>query len=123
MTKSKLIALLFAIFIAWVIYAADTESFPPIIRYVYEFPNGDKAGHLILYGILAFLSALAFPQRKTLGPISLTWSSMVLLVFTTLEEISQMFFPSRTFSLIDLGFSFLGVLLGDWLALFFKKKP
>ena len=122
MSKIKYVALFFTLFIIWVILAADTNTFPPVIRYVYLYPGGDKAGHLILYGILVFLMALAFPRRARLGPISPAWASIILAALITLEEFSQALFPARTFSLIDLSFSFAGVFLGDFLAWLLQKS-
>ncbi len=119
MSKSKLVALLFALFITWVIFAADTGTFPPAIRYLYDLPGYDKIGHFVLYGILALLLALAFPRR---GRLRLTKAALLLAALVALEEFSQSFFPNRTASWVDLTFSFLGILAGDWLAGRFRKK-
>ena len=116
MSKFKIAAALFTIFIIWVIFTADVGAFPPIIRYVYYYPGGDKAGHFILYGILAFLLALAFRQRTGWKWLPLARVTIILLILVALEEYSQSFFPSRTASLLDLIFSFLGIALGDFLA-------
>ena len=122
MSKTKLAALLFTLFILWLIVTADSGIFPPFLQYFYQFPGGDKAGHFILYGILTFLMVLAFPRRQHWGWISLASATIILAVLITLEEFSQSFFPSRTFSMLDLSFSFLGIFTGDWLAGHFGKK-
>src|SRR5687767_11207927 len=111
----RLAALLFLLFILLIILAADTGSMPPFIRAVYNFPGGDKVGHLILYGILAFLLARAFPRPLNLGPGSVPIVMLALLVFALLEELSQSIFSTRTFDLLDLTCSFLGILAGSWL--------
>jgi VanZ family protein len=116
----RLAALLFLLFILLIILAADTGSMPSFIRAVYNFPGGDKVGHLILYGILAFLLARAFPRPLTWEPGFVTPVMLALLVFALLEELSQSLFATRTFDLLDLTCSFLGVLAGTWLAL--RKK-
>lgn len=114
--KTKLPALLFLVFILLVILAADAGSLPPLIHAVYDFPGGDKAGHFILYGILAFLLARAFPKPARLGRFSVPIVILALLVFAAAEEYSQRFFPTRTSDIFDLTFSFLGILTGAWLA-------
>jgi VanZ family protein len=112
----RLAALLFLVFILLVILAADTGSMPPFLHAIYDFPYGDKAGHFILYGILAFLLARAFPRPAQLGQLSVPVVILALLAFAAVEEYSQRFFSTRTSDLVDLTFSFLGILAGTWLA-------
>jgi VanZ family protein len=114
--KPKILALLFLLFILLVIVVADAGAMPPFLRAVYDFPNGDKLGHFILYGILAFLLASAFPRPARLGRVSVPMVILALLIFAGLEEYTQQFFSTRTSDLIDLTFSFLGILTGTWLA-------
>ena len=64
--------------------------------------------------MLAFLLVRAFP--KPLGRVPLPGIALALLVFATLEEISQSLFAARTASLVDLACSFLGIAAGTWLA-------
>lgn len=116
----RLAALLFLVFILLVILAADTGSIPPLLHAVYDFPYGDKVGHFILYGTLAFLLARAFPRGINLGRLFLPYAILALVVFAAAEEYSQRFFSTRTFDLVDLTFSCLGILTGTWLAL--RKK-
>lgn len=113
--KIKILALLFLVFILLVILAAAAGSLPPFIHAVYDFPRGDKAGHFILYGILAFLLARAFPKAIRLGRFSAPIVILALLLFAAAEEYSQRFFPTRTSDIVDLTFSFLGILTGAWL--------
>jgi VanZ family protein len=114
--KIKILALLFLLFILLVIVIADAGALPPFVHAIYDFPNGDKLGHFILYGILAFLLARAFPRPARLGRFSAPMVILALLIFAALEEYSQKFFPTRTSDLVDLTFSFLGILAGAWLA-------
>ncbi len=120
--KTKIIsALLFLVFILLIILAADTGTMPAFIRAIYNFPGGDKAGHFILYGILAFLLARAFPRQFQVGTLSIPIATLILLIFATLEEFSQSLFSTRSFDLFDLTCSFLGILTGTLLASHRKK--
>ena len=111
-------AALFLAFIIGLIVLADADLLPDFINAIYDFPNGDKVGHFILYGLLnffitrAFLSAL--PTRRG-GWVTLS-VGLILALFVALEELSQMFFSARTFSLLDLTASLLGIIVGGWVA-------
>jgi VanZ family protein len=64
----------------------------------------DKLGHLGAYGVLAFLGVSFFgPARRA----QVIWA---LLAASTLDELSQRAFPTRTFDLGDLAMNFLGIL-------------
>jgi polysaccharide biosynthesis protein VpsQ len=112
----KILALLFLLFILLVIVAADLGAIPPFIHAMYAFPNGDLVGHFVLYGILAFLLAHAFPKRLNLGRWPVPITALAILAFAALEEISQGWFATRTSSWLDFACSLLGILLGSWLA-------
>lgn len=114
--KAKILALLFLLFILLVIVSADMGSLSSYLRGIYDFPGGDKIGHLVLYGILAFLLARAFPRPLQLGRIPVPIVILVLLAFAALEEYTQKFFSTRTPDMVDLTCSFLGILTGTWLA-------
>jgi VanZ family protein len=94
---------------------------PLFARAIYDFPGGDRVGHFVLYGILAFLLASAFPRAVRLGLVSVPGVILVLLAFAALEEYSQTFFSTRTADLVDLVFSILGILVGGWLAILRNK--
>jgi VanZ family protein len=63
----------------------------------------DKVGHLGAYGLLAFLGVGFFgPARR--------WRVVgVLLLVSTLDELSQRAFPTRTFDLGDLAMNVVGI--------------
>ena len=110
--------LLFSFFIVVIVIGANTDQFPRVLEPIYDFPNGDKVGHFILFGILSFFlnrSALVlFPNRNP-ARLMLT-VSLLLSIVIGLEEWSQSLFPSRTASFIDLAASYLGVSLFALLA-------
>ena len=118
----KYLAILFTLFIIAVIILADKDAIPPFIRALYDFPYGDKLGHFILYGLLSLILTLTFlralpnrdPERVTLSV------GLILALAITAEEYSQQYFSARTFDLVDLTASYLGLIVGGWIAL--KKK-
>ncbi len=119
----KKTAVLFLIFIIVIVILADVGSLPRFIHVLYDFPNGDKLGHLILYGLLNFFLTRAFlsslPSRPR-GWVTLS-IGLILAFFIALEEYSQKYFASRTFSYLDLLASFLGVIVGGWAAIKIKR--
>ena len=120
----KRTAVLFLLFIIGVIILADAGSLPKFIRVIYDFPNGDKLGHFILYGLLNFFLTRAFLSplpRQRAGRVTLS-VGLILALFITLEEYSQKYFASRTFSYLDLLASFLGVIVGGWVAYKIKRS-
>jgi asparagine N-glycosylation enzyme membrane subunit Stt3 len=114
--KARIAGLVFLLFILLVILAADMGRMPSFVRKLYDFPNGDRVGHVVLYGILAFLLSAAFPGGKWLGRIFLPTAIIVLLGFATLEEGSQSLFSTRTADFIDLACSWVGICGGAWAA-------
>lgn len=123
--KKYWIAISFTLFVLLIIFIADSGRFPNFIRKLYDFPNGDKVGHFLLMGLLSYvLNRTALDSRVDLGLPRVVWAvSLILAFFVTLEELSQQFFPKRTFSLLDLTFSYAGIAFFAWLALKTKKSP
>ncbi len=109
----KWLAIAFSIFIVAVIVGADTGHLPRLIRSLYDFPNGDKVGHLFLYGFLSLILNLTFVrwlQPKVHRIILIV--SLVLAVLIGLEEWSQFLFATRTMDIFDLLASYAGVTAG-----------
>jgi VanZ family protein len=124
MTRLKWLMLLFIIFMLGVILLADLGSLPSSVAMLYRFPHGDRAGHFILFGILTFLVNSAFPRQVRSMHANVFYGSLIIAVLATLEEISQLFLSYRTFDLIDLIFTLLGVASADWLVrLLHKQQP
>ena len=118
----KWLTILFAIFIILIIVFADRDQLG-ILKAINQIPFGDKAGHFVLYGIMTLLLDLTFLQaRPDLDPKLLVLRiGLIFAVLIGLEELSQQYFPSRTFDLVDLTFSYLGVIFFSWLALRIKR--
>jgi len=119
----KWIAILFFLFIVLIIVLAD-RGMLGVLGVVNQIPFGDKAGHFFLYGILTLLVDLAlFRSRPNLDPKLLAIKcGLILALLIGLEEFSQQYFPSRTFDLVDLTFSYLGVVFFSWVALRTKSR-
>lgn len=113
----KILTVLFAVIIIVIVILADVGRLG-FLAGLYDFPYGDKVGHFILFGILGFLIILTILRsRRFLDPKRVAiWSTLILVLLITTEEISQIYIASRTFSLMDLSFSYAGALLGIWLA-------
>lgn len=118
----KWLTVLFALFIVLVIVLADTGNLG-IIYQITRLPYADKAGHFLLYGILALLIDLTlfrsvpFQRWKRVA----VTSGLILALLIGLEEFSQQFFSNRSFSLADLAASYLGLISFSWLALKTKQ--
>jgi polysaccharide biosynthesis protein VpsQ len=111
------LAVLFAIFIGIVIVLADTANLGFLHR-VYEFPYGDKAGHFSLYGTLTLLANLALFELRSEGDrrhlaleVSLTIAALV-----SLEELSQLWLPTRSPDWFDLLAGYAGIAVAACLA-------
>lgn len=119
----KWIAVLFTLFILLIIVMADAGILAQYLGFLYLYPFGDKVGHFTLYGILALLIDLTLfrtlpdQSRKRLA----VKCGLILALLIGLEEFSQQYFASRSFDLIDLSFSYLGLVGFSWLALQIKK--
>ncbi|HUE98579.1 MAG TPA: VanZ family protein [Anaerolineales bacterium] len=119
----KWAAILFALFIVLIIVLADADRLG-ILALISQIPFGDKAGHFTLYGILALLINLSvfrsrpFQSRTRVAVMI----GLTLAVLIGLEEFSQQFFAARSFDLVDLTFSYLGVIFFSWLAVRTKKQ-
>ena len=112
----RIIFVLFAAFIAWAIYMANTGQPNIFIDFVKHTPYGDKVGHFFLMGILALLANLALGYRRlSLGRVSLWLGSLLVLAFVVTEELTQIYIPRRTFDLGDLAADFIGIALFSWL--------
>jgi VanZ family protein len=114
----KWFAVFFALFVLLVICLADAGRLG-LFSFVNRLPYGDKAGHFLLYGILTMLVDLSLlrslPESNPMR-ISII-VGFVLALLIGLEELSQRYFSSRTFSLDDLLASYLGVIFFSWAAL------
>jgi len=119
----KYISALFFIFCVAVIVLADSGNLPRPIRAIYDFPNGDKLGHFILFGVLTFFITRAFLSAFPSKPRG--WATLsiglILALLIGLEEFSQKFFSTRSFDLVDLLASYTGIVTFAFLAFYWKR--
>jgi hypothetical protein len=80
---------------------------------LYSFPYGDKVGHFVLFGLLSLLLNLAlFQLTPRIQPHRLAiWVSAGIALVVTVEELSQIWLPSRSTDWLDLGASYAGIAL------------
>jgi len=105
-------AVLFFLFICWVILQADSSSDSIFFDVAGAIPYGDKVGHILLYGVLTSLTIVAVGFRRIyLANRCLPLGAVMVFVFAAVEEISQIFLPNRTFDMIDLCADLIGVVL------------
>ena len=119
----KYLAVVFFVFVIVAIILVDSGNLPHSIRALYDFPNGDKLGHFVLFGLLTFFLTRAFLSSlpaQLRGWVALS-ISLVLALFISLEEFSQQYFSTRTFDLVDLFFSYAGVITFAFLAVIWKS--
>ena len=118
---SKVVALIYGAIIVFILLLAYTGNIPPILN---KIPYYDTFGHLILYGLASYLGHLAFKHRRMrFMSLSLPLWPFIFGIFTIVEELLQAFSPNRTFSLVDMVASLLGVVVGYWLAEKQRIKP
>lgn len=117
------LALSFLAFIFWIIIQADLGQSIAMGKLVRQLPYGDKMGHFLLYGMLAFLVNLALKNRKfpILGHQVLL-GGLLVLVFALLEECTQLALSTRDFELWDMFCDLVGIVLFSWLALLYGLR-
>jgi VanZ family protein len=114
----KWLTVLFTLFIILIIVLADTGNLG-IVGFIYHIPYADKLGHFILYGILVLLINLSLfrsiPSHTRTRIVFI--SGLTLAILIGLEELSQQHFANRTFDLVDLSASYMGVIFFSWLSI------
>ncbi|HEX8747287.1 MAG TPA: VanZ family protein [Pyrinomonadaceae bacterium] len=120
--RLKYLAIVYALFLALLVFMADQKQYQFIFRVVRRTPYADKAGHFLLMGVLSLLVNLALSCRKTrIGKLSLLTGSLVVALVVTLEEFSQIFVRYRSFDPVDLLCDYAGIILFGLLATYLTK--
>ena len=107
----------FFIFIVGVIITANRGALGGTFALAHRLPYFDKVGLFVLMGLLAFFAIISIVPRMAGSRKSATVKVIsIFLLLMALEEGSQSFIPSRTFSLMDFFAGLAGVLCAAWLA-------
>jgi polysaccharide biosynthesis protein VpsQ len=113
---------LFLLFVAGIIIGSDLGRLRSITGWVGSFPFGDKCGHLVLIGTLTFLLNYGLNGRMLkIGRLNLLLGCAIVAVGITIEEISQIWIPLRTFDLVDLSANYFGIALAGFVWL--RRNP
>jgi len=93
-----------------IVFLADQRQYQPLFGRIRALPYGDKMGHFILMGVFSFLLNIALSSRRVrLWKVLVLKGSLVVALLVTLEELSQLFVPSRSFDPVDLLFDYAGI--------------
>ncbi|VXD25784.1 conserved membrane hypothetical protein [Planktothrix serta PCC 8927] len=93
-----------------IVITADLGNLP--YYWLEKLPFYDVYGHFILYGIASVLSHQALGRQKlVIYNIFLPLGPFLFALVTIAEEMMQTLFPSRTFSLLDLSASLIGIIV------------
>jgi len=103
---------LLGVFLLMVIFIAARDSKATwFFATVGKIPSFDKVGHFFIMGLISLCAVAGLAHRLPFSPWRSSWIVMgCVLVLSTIDEISQAFIPSRTFSLADLFASLLGII-------------
>jgi VanZ family protein len=114
----KRFIIFYALFLVVIIILADSGQEIFFFSTLAKIPWGDKIGHFFLMGVMAYLLTwVTHAERLTIHGKSVLKGPFWLAVIVTLEEISQIWIANRGFSLLDLGFDYLGIIAFSYLAL------
>jgi VanZ family protein len=106
--KRWLPTIAFFLFVSLVIFLADAGLAPGFFGWVQSTGSGDKVGHFILIGGLAFCLNLSLGCRKWCGLLA---GSVIVVVLCTAEEFSQLLLAGRrNFDWLDLAADYAGIL-------------
>ncbi len=95
----------------WIIYQADMGKNQDVFIFLDQIKYGDKFAHFLFFGVASLLLNLILKLKciQVLG-IRLYIGSCAVLLFSTLEEMSQILTPHRNFDTADLMANIAGVL-------------
>ena len=114
----------FTFFLLSVVGLKNLDQADGFFAFFGQVPYHDKIGHFLLMGILGGLAVAALAPRIPGSRVRATGMVLaVVALLITLEEISQAWVSSRTFSLADLGCSLAGAVVFGLIASHFLSNP
>lgn len=117
MLKKILLTLFILSIILYGIFLADTNSKGvKIFSLIDKIPYGDKIAHFLLFGALAWSLNYTLSCKKLyFKKLSFQLGASIVLTFAILEEITQLFIPTRSFDYFDILADVLGVTIFSFL--------
>jgi len=110
--RAKFVLAGYVLFLVAVVIAADAGIGSRFWNFIHAIPCGDKVGHFVLFGALSFLvNWILLGRSWRVGGLSVLKGSVALFLIVFAEELSQLFFKTRTFDWFDL----LADAAGIWL--------
>lgn len=104
------LAVAFGVFALALSVLANTDATWLIARVVERLPGRDVTGHFLLTGLLTLFGILGFADDRIGGrPIGALRCALGVAVLTTVDELVQIVLPHRSFTLVDLGAGYAGV--------------
>lgn len=103
-----LVLVLYASLLAGIVVMANLGGTNEVFGLLTGLPFGDKLGHLVLIGGLAGLADVA-ARRRDWGRVPA--APLVVGVIALLEELTQIWLPTRSFDLGDLAADLVGIAL------------
>ena len=101
-----------------------TEAGARLLSWVHGVPGLDKLGHFVIMGTFSLLLNVAWRlSRIRVGSRSLLKGTLAVCAFALFEELSQLFFAGRVFSLTDLASDFAGAFVAGWLVVLWYERP
>ena len=121
--RARLALFGFAVFMTMLVLLADAGRGQWLFQLANWVPGGDKTGHFVLFGILAFLvNVVTRASIVRIGRVPLLRGCLLVAVIASMEELSQLAFATRTFDLRDLGAGLLGIFAIGQLAVWFLGR-
>ena len=114
---ARIALIAFGSFLAYLVYSANSGTFPEVLTFYKRIAYGDTLGHFCLMGTFAFLAVWATRARSTnIAGFRMPIGAAVVLIIVILEEFSQLLVSRRSFSLTDLAADVLGITILGWIA-------
>lgn len=123
MRRARLALLGFGLFLSCLVWLADSGQGRWLFGVAESIPGGDKIGHFVLFGILALLVNLVMGATVIrCGKFTVLKGSTIVMVVVIAEEVSQLFFVSRSFELLDLTADLAGIWIFGQLARIYLQR-
>lgn len=107
----------YLLLLAVIVFMADTSTGTEVWSFIHTLPGGDKVGHFLLFGMLSLIVNLMVAGR---------WSHSnatgIVCLGVLLEELSQIYLPSRQFDLWDMVADAAGIFFFAWLAVAWSAR-